>query len=31
VKTNGNILFIESARLAEVYSAYIDHLVEKYR
>jgi phosphatidylserine/phosphatidylglycerophosphate/cardiolipin synthase-like enzyme len=26
-----NILFIESAPLAEVYSAYIDHLVEKYR
>lgn len=25
-----NILFIESAPLAEVYSAYIDHLVEKY-
>ena len=26
-----NILFIESAPLAEAYSAYIDHLVEKYR
>jgi phosphatidylserine/phosphatidylglycerophosphate/cardiolipin synthase-like enzyme len=26
-----NILFIESAPLAETYSAYIDHLVEKYR
>src|SRR5947209_3867801 len=26
-----NILFIESAALAEAYSAYIDHLVEKYR
>ena len=26
-----NILFIESASLAEAYSAYIDHLVEKYR
>lgn len=26
-----NILFIESASLAETYSAYIDHLVEKYR
>jgi phosphatidylserine/phosphatidylglycerophosphate/cardiolipin synthase-like enzyme len=26
-----NILFIESALLAEAYSAYIDHLVEKYR
>lgn len=26
-----NILFIESAPLAERYSAYIDHLVEKYR
>jgi phosphatidylserine/phosphatidylglycerophosphate/cardiolipin synthase-like enzyme len=26
-----NILFIESALLAERYSAYIDHLVEKYR
>jgi phosphatidylserine/phosphatidylglycerophosphate/cardiolipin synthase-like enzyme len=25
-----NILFIESAPLAETYSAYIDHLVEKY-
>jgi phosphatidylserine/phosphatidylglycerophosphate/cardiolipin synthase-like enzyme len=25
-----NILFIESAPLAEAYSAYIDHLVEKY-
>ncbi len=25
-----NILFIESAALAETYSAYIDHLVEKY-
>jgi phosphatidylserine/phosphatidylglycerophosphate/cardiolipin synthase-like enzyme len=25
-----NILFIESASLAEAYSAYIDHLVEKY-
>jgi phosphatidylserine/phosphatidylglycerophosphate/cardiolipin synthase-like enzyme len=25
-----NILFIESAPLAEVYSAYIDHLVERY-
>jgi phosphatidylserine/phosphatidylglycerophosphate/cardiolipin synthase-like enzyme len=25
-----NILFIESAPLAEVYSAYIDHLIEKY-
>jgi len=26
-----NILFIESASLAEAYSVYIDHLVEKYR
>jgi phosphatidylserine/phosphatidylglycerophosphate/cardiolipin synthase-like enzyme len=26
-----NILFIESAPLAEAYSKYIDHLVEKYR
>jgi phosphatidylserine/phosphatidylglycerophosphate/cardiolipin synthase-like enzyme len=26
-----NILFIESAPLAQGYSAYIDHLVEKYR
>ena len=26
-----NILFIESAPLAEAYSAYIDHLVKKYR
>ena len=26
-----NILFIESAPLAETYSAYIDHLVQKYR
>ena len=26
-----NILFIESVPLAETYSAYIDHLVEKYR
>ena len=26
-----NILFIESTPLAEAYSAYIDHLVEKYR
>jgi phosphatidylserine/phosphatidylglycerophosphate/cardiolipin synthase-like enzyme len=26
-----NILFIESASLAEAYSMYIDHLVEKYR
>jgi phosphatidylserine/phosphatidylglycerophosphate/cardiolipin synthase-like enzyme len=26
-----NILFIESAPLAEVYSAYIDHLIQKYR
>jgi len=26
-----NILFIESPPLAEVYSAYIDHLLEKYR
>jgi phosphatidylserine/phosphatidylglycerophosphate/cardiolipin synthase-like enzyme len=26
-----NILFIESASLAEVYSAYIDHLIQKYR
>jgi phosphatidylserine/phosphatidylglycerophosphate/cardiolipin synthase-like enzyme len=26
-----NILFIESAPLAEAYSAYIDHLVQKYR
>jgi len=26
-----NILFIESAPLAEAYSAYIDYLVEKYR
>jgi phosphatidylserine/phosphatidylglycerophosphate/cardiolipin synthase-like enzyme len=26
-----NILFIESAPLAEAYSAHIDHLVEKYR
>jgi len=25
-----NILFIESARLAEAYSAYIDHLKSKY-
>ncbi len=26
-----NILFIESALLADTYSAYIDHLLEKYR
>jgi phosphatidylserine/phosphatidylglycerophosphate/cardiolipin synthase-like enzyme len=26
-----NILFIESAPLAETYSTYIDHLIEKYR
>jgi phosphatidylserine/phosphatidylglycerophosphate/cardiolipin synthase-like enzyme len=26
-----NILFIESGSLAETYSAYIDHLVQKYR
>jgi len=26
-----NILFIESAPLAEAYSKYIDHLIEKYR
>ena len=26
-----NILFIESAALAETYSRYIDHLIEKYR
>jgi phosphatidylserine/phosphatidylglycerophosphate/cardiolipin synthase-like enzyme len=26
-----NILFIESAPLAETYSAYIDHLLQKYR
>ena len=26
-----NILFVESALLAEAYSTYIDHLVEKYR
>lgn len=26
-----NILFIESAALAESYSAYIDHLIEKYK
>jgi phosphatidylserine/phosphatidylglycerophosphate/cardiolipin synthase-like enzyme len=26
-----NILFIESAPLAQTYSAYIDHLIEKYR
>ena len=26
-----NILFIESAAVAEYYSAYIDHLMEKYR
>ena len=26
-----NILFIESAPLADTYSTYIDHLVEKYR
>lgn len=26
-----NILFIESASLAESYSAYIDHLIQKYR
>jgi phosphatidylserine/phosphatidylglycerophosphate/cardiolipin synthase-like enzyme len=26
-----NILFIESASLAETYSAYIDHLIQKYR
>jgi phosphatidylserine/phosphatidylglycerophosphate/cardiolipin synthase-like enzyme len=26
-----NILFIESVPLAEAYSAYIDHLLEKYR
>jgi phosphatidylserine/phosphatidylglycerophosphate/cardiolipin synthase-like enzyme len=26
-----NILFIESAGLAERYSAYIDHVREKYR
>jgi phosphatidylserine/phosphatidylglycerophosphate/cardiolipin synthase-like enzyme len=26
-----NILFIESAPLAEAYSGYVDHLVQKYR
>ena len=26
-----NILFIESAALAETYSQYIDHLIAKYR
>jgi phosphatidylserine/phosphatidylglycerophosphate/cardiolipin synthase-like enzyme len=26
-----NILFIESAPLAEAYSVYIDHLIQKYR
>jgi phosphatidylserine/phosphatidylglycerophosphate/cardiolipin synthase-like enzyme len=26
-----NILFLESASLAETYSAYIDHLIQKYR
>ncbi len=26
-----NILFLESALLAEAYSAYIDHLIQKYR
>jgi phosphatidylserine/phosphatidylglycerophosphate/cardiolipin synthase-like enzyme len=26
-----NILFIESAALAETYSAYIDHLIQKYK
>ncbi len=26
-----NILFVESAALAERYSSYIDHLVQKYR
>jgi phosphatidylserine/phosphatidylglycerophosphate/cardiolipin synthase-like enzyme len=26
-----NILFVESAPLAETYSAYIDHLIQKYR
>jgi phosphatidylserine/phosphatidylglycerophosphate/cardiolipin synthase-like enzyme len=26
-----NILFIESVPLADTYSAYIDHLVQKYR
>jgi phosphatidylserine/phosphatidylglycerophosphate/cardiolipin synthase-like enzyme len=26
-----NILFIESASLAETYSAYIDHLIDKYK
>ena len=26
-----NILFIESAPLADIYSAYIDHLIQKYR
>ena len=26
-----NILFIESAQLAEAYSVYIDHLIKKYR
>jgi len=26
-----NILFIESASLAETYSAYIDHLIQKYK
>jgi len=26
-----NILFIDSAALAETYSAYIDHLIQKYR
>ncbi|HLW35028.1 MAG TPA: phosphatidylserine/phosphatidylglycerophosphate/cardiolipin synthase family protein [Chthoniobacterales bacterium] len=26
-----NILFIDSASLAETYSAYIDHLIQKYR
>ena len=26
-----NILFIDSAPLAERYSAYIDHLIQKYR
>jgi phosphatidylserine/phosphatidylglycerophosphate/cardiolipin synthase-like enzyme len=26
-----NILFIESPPLAETYSGYIDHLIQKYR
>jgi phosphatidylserine/phosphatidylglycerophosphate/cardiolipin synthase-like enzyme len=26
-----NILFIESAPLADTYSAYIDHLLKRYR